>query len=71
MCTAQSEIDQRFAVGGKDHPGSLRGDDRLEMHEIDKAGFGKLGLRQRRNDAKDRLVREEYGVPPSVFGTPD
>jgi hypothetical protein len=59
MRAPQAEIDQQLSWRGEHHAGGFRCDQRLEMQEIDQPGLHELGLRHRRGDAQDRLIREE------------
>ncbi len=40
----------------------MRGDQRLQVDDVEQAALGELRLRQRRGDAQDRLVGEEHGA---------
>ena len=60
MRAAQPEVDQQFAGRHQHHARRLRGDQRLEMQQVDQPRLDQLRLRDRRGDAQDRLVRKKY-----------
>ena len=53
---AQAEIHQQFARRRQPHARRLGGDQGLELQQVDEARLDQLRLRQRRDDAQDRLV---------------
>ena len=59
---AEPEIDENLARAGQHHACRLRRDQRLEMQDVDEAGFGELRLRQRRGHPQDRLIGKENGA---------
>ena len=59
MGTPEAEIDEHLARSGEHHACRLGRDQRLKMHDVDKARFDKLRLGERCRHAQDRLIGEE------------
>ena len=56
---AHAEVRQHLVPGGQPHPGRLRGDQGLELQQIDETGLHQLGLAQGRHDPQEGLVGKE------------
>ena len=55
---AQAELDDRVAACREPQPRRLRGDQRLEVDEVEQRGLDELGVQDRPAHADERLVRE-------------
>ena len=62
MGPSHTEVHQPPAPRRKHHARSLRGDEGLEVHDVQQAALHQLRLRQRRGDAQDGLVGEEHAA---------
>ena len=56
---AQAEVRDRVALGRLDHARGLRGDERLEVHEVKKRGLDELAVDDGAHDADHRLAGED------------
>ena len=59
---AHAEVDQLAPAPREDDARGLRGDQRLQVDDVQQAALGELRLRQGRGHAKDRFVGEEHGA---------
>ena len=62
LCAAQAEFKHVVPTRGLHHAGSLCGDQRLMVDDVQQSGFKKLRLDNRRNHAQNRFAWEDDGA---------
>ena len=62
LSTTQAELGNGQPVGSQAHPSGLGGDERFEVHAVQKRRFDELAIHDGAHHAHNRLMREHHGA---------